>query len=119
MPINHFQFDGNLGRDAELKQVAGKDVCSFSVPVKKGWGDKQKTFWVRCTLWGNFAKTLYPYLKKGTYVSGNGEVSISEWEKDGANKFQIEVDVRQLSVPKSSTPASHVEEQSTGNDVPF
>lgn len=83
--MNLFSFTGNLGKDAEVKHLqSGTALCEFSVAVKSGYGDKEKTNWVRCVMFGNKAGGQLPqYLRKGTQVAVSGELELQEWE--GAN----------------------------------
>lgn len=80
--MNLFTFTGNLGKDAEVKYMPnGNAVCEFSVAVKSGYGDKEKTNWVRCAMFGKKADGQLPsYLTKGTQVAVSGELELQEWE---------------------------------------
>jgi len=81
---------GNLGRDPEHRTTQGGDeVCSFSVGVKQGWGEKSSTNWFRCTVWGKRARTISDHLRKGSKVTVNGELSIGEYE--GKPQYEIRV----------------------------
>ena len=82
--INLFIASGNLGRDMEIFFTAnGKCIGTFSLPVKSGWGDNEKTSWVRCKLLGDRAEKLSPFLLKGLKVTVTGRFELEEWEKDG------------------------------------
>ncbi len=92
-------FTGNLGRDVEVRHTnAGKAIASFALAVKSGWGDNQKTMWVRCVLFGKRAEGgLIQYLTKGTQVAVSGEMSLNEWtDKDGNAKQTLECKVGEL-----------------------
>ncbi|MDE9590385.1 single-stranded DNA-binding protein, partial [Xenorhabdus bovienii] len=53
MAINTIIVSGNLGKDCEQRWTpAGKPVSSFSLPVKQGYGDHEKTTWVICKMFG-------------------------------------------------------------------
>lgn len=79
--MNVFSFTGNLGGDAEVKQVSGTTLCKFSVAVKSGFGDKATTMWIGCDIWGKQAEGKLPeYLKKGQQVAVSGELSSREHE---------------------------------------
>ena len=39
-------FTGNVGRDAEIKEVAGKQVVKFAVACKQG--KDEPAIWVNC-----------------------------------------------------------------------
>jgi single-strand DNA-binding protein len=110
--MNKFIFTGNLGKDAEVKVTqSGMSVCSFSVAVKSGYGDKQKTTWANCALFGKRAEGQLPqYLKKGAQVAISGELTLDEWEgKDGTAQKSIKINVDDLDLiggkPEGSAPA--------------
>jgi len=91
--MNKFLFTGNLGKDAEVRFTADqKAICTFSVAVKSGYGDKEKANWVNCVLFGARASGRLPgYLVKGSQVAISGELSIDEWEKDGVKNKAVKV----------------------------
>jgi single-strand DNA-binding protein len=93
---------GNLGRDAETRQVGSTTVCNFSVGAnlsfKKSDGSiVERTEWVRCTLWGRFAEAMAPHLKKGTGVLVSGEPKTHEYEdRDGNKRSSTDLQVDKL-----------------------
>jgi len=77
---------GNLGGDAELRYTKdGKPVLSWSLATDYGWGDNQRTIWYRCSLWGDRAEKLKPYLLKGKALLVEGILTEPQpWQgKDG------------------------------------
>ncbi len=71
---------GNLGKDAIVNNVNGKNVINFSVAHTEKYKDaqgnqKDRTVWVECAYWTD-RTAIAPYLKKGTsvYVEGNPDV---------------------------------------------
>lgn len=108
--MNVFTFTGNLGRDAEVRHTqSGTTVCSFSVAVKSGYGDREKTSWIRCNLWGKRAESGLPqYLTKGQQVAVSGELTVSEYEaQDGTKRTNVEVRVNDVSlIGGSGAPAA-------------
>jgi single-strand DNA-binding protein len=81
--LNRYQFIGNLGADATVRQLDGSTRCaiSFNVAVTEKWknqrGEQQeKTSWVACTLWREADKTgIAQYLRKGQMVLVEGQPS--------------------------------------------
>lgn len=72
---------GYLSRDPELSTTPGGDeVCRLNVPVKQGWGDREKTNWFRVSIWGKRAKTVSEQCRKGTKVTVTGELEIGEYQ---------------------------------------
>ena len=96
--MNVFTFNGNLGADVEIKQTqGGTSVASFPVAVKSGYGDNEKTTWVRCALFGKRAEGgLIQYLVKGTKVAISGELTLEQWESNGEKKSALKVSVDKI-----------------------
>ena len=93
---------GNLGGDAETRYTqSGKAVTGFSVAITSGWGDRKKTTWVQCILWGRDSEPhgLTPYLNKGKQIAFQGEVFLEEWQaQDGSKQKTLKCTVRDLSL---------------------
>ncbi|QDP48194.1 MAG: putative single-stranded DNA-binding protein [Prokaryotic dsDNA virus sp.] len=96
--MNNWNFTGNLGNPAEVKTLpSGSTVCEFSVAVKSGYGDKEKTNWVRCAMFGKKAEGQLPsYLQKGTQVAISGELELQEWEGQNGKGAALSVRVENL-----------------------
>ena len=81
MGMNLLVVSGNLGRDAQVRDAGGTNVCGFSVAAKSGYGDKEQTIWVDCSIWGKQAEGRLPeFLKKGKKVTVAGEMGTREHE---------------------------------------
>lgn len=96
---NVFSFCGTVGKDAEVRYTpSGQAVLSVNVANNVGFGDKQKTNWVRAVLWGKRAEgNLASYLLKGQQVFISGELTVNEYTKnDGTKGFQLEVNANIL-----------------------
>jgi len=81
---------GNLGKDAVMNTVSGKNVINFTVAHTEKFKDaqgnqKDKTVWVDCAYWTE--KTgIAPYLKKGTQVYVEGQPDVRTYTtKEGVN----------------------------------
>ena len=97
--MNNWSFTGNLGKNAEVRfTTSGMAICSFPVAVKSGYGDKEKTTWVICALFGKRAEGKLPeYLIKGAQVAISGESFLDEWEdKEGLKRSTLKVNVNSL-----------------------
>jgi len=91
---NVFSFTGTIGRDAEVRTTpSGQTVLNVAVANNIGFGDRQKTIWVRVALWGKRAEgKLQNYLKKGQQVFVSGELSQNEYKaNDGTTKTNLEL----------------------------
>jgi single-strand DNA-binding protein len=97
------QVIGNLGRDAVVKDVNGKNVINFSVAHTERYKDsqgnqKERTTWVECAYWTD--KTgVAPYLLKGqtVYVEGAPEAdAYLNKENQAAATLRMRVQTIQL-----------------------
>ena len=124
---NVFSFTGTVGRDAEVRYLqSGAAILTVTVANNVGFGDKQKTNWVRVNVWGKRAEgQLKDYLLKGQQVFVSGELSTSEYEaKDGSGtKFSLELNANIIDlVGKKSEGGQQQAPQpklQTTNDTPY
>ena len=137
--MNSWNFTGNLGRDAEQRFApSGTAVVSFSVGVKTGFGDKEKTTWANCAMFGKRAEAVAAYLKKGTLVGVVGEVNNREYQdKEGQKRYSLDVRVNDLTLlggksdrsesapsqpkqaPRNAQGAPKTSFDGMGDDIPF
>lgn len=88
---------GNVGRDAELKEVNDTQVASFSLAVSTG---RDETLWINCAVWGKRASTAAEYLKKGSKITVVGSGKMREFQKkDGSTGSSVECAVQQFTLP--------------------
>jgi single-strand DNA-binding protein len=88
--MNNITIAGQLGRDAELKNVNNDKVLSFSVADSQG--KEKPAIWWNCAIWGKRAELLEPYLKKGQAVTVAGKISQREYtDKDGIKRTAMEI----------------------------
>jgi single-strand DNA-binding protein len=113
---------GTTGKDAEYKNANGSDLCSFSVAVNSGWGDKKVTTWFDVSNWGKGAQGLANILVKGSKVALTGELSTRE--HNGKTYLQV----RANGVTIQGTPQGDSRPDSQGSapsaadlddDIPF
>jgi single-strand DNA-binding protein len=74
------QVIGNLGKDALVNNVNGKNVINFTVAHTERFKDaqgnqKDRTTWVDCAYWTD-RTAVAPYLKKGTQVFVEGQPDV-------------------------------------------
>lgn len=74
---------GHVTKDAQTRTVniAGVPtlVTDFTVAVNEGYGDSQKTDFVRCSVWRERGAKMAKYLTKGRAVTIKGAVSAQAW----------------------------------------
>jgi single-strand DNA-binding protein len=104
--MNNLSITGRLTRDSEQRYLPdGTAVLSFSVANNTGYGDKQKTDYFNCSLFGKRADgKLHEYLRKGQEVAISGEVSLNEYQtKEGEKKASLRVRVNDITLVGSSS----------------
>ena len=96
--MNTITVAGNLGKDAEIRNMPNGDpVASFSVADSQG-RDKPSIWW-NCQIFGKRAQALAPYLLKGQQVTVVGSVTEREWvDKDGGKRKSMDVRVQELAL---------------------
>lgn len=109
--MNVLNAIGNIGQDATTRFTAkGDAITDFSFALQSGYGDKQVTTWLRCSVWGKRGETLAPMLTKGTRIGITGELTNRKYfDKQGAEKYSLEVrvsDVTLLGTKDASTGSS-------------
>jgi len=99
--INSLNAIGRVGRDAEMRYMPdGTAVAGFSFALTSGYGQKQVTTWLNCSIFGKRSETLAPMLLKGTQIGITGEVLLREYtDKDGAKRSILECRVNDVTLP--------------------
>jgi single-strand DNA-binding protein len=85
-----------LSSDPDVRFIpSGKAVLNFNAASNVGFGDKQTTLWLRCTVWNNPEK-LAEFLSKGSQCVVSGELSQREYESNGEKRTSLELNVHSL-----------------------
>ncbi len=130
MAINVITISGNVGKDAVVRVTPnGKHIATFSLPVKTGYGENEKTSWLQCKLFGAMAEKLSQGIVKGAKVTVSGEFVVEEWTKqDGSQAQTPTILVRDIDLPPKNAGSSSTQRsngKSTGqseqydSDIPF
>ena len=88
---------GNLGRTPETKVTPdGTFVANFSIASNSvrntPQGAVKKTDWFRVTAFGNQAKTLAKYVKKGSKLLVQGKLTFNPWlDREGAPQVSADL----------------------------
>jgi single-strand DNA-binding protein len=107
--MNSLNAIGNIGQSAELKYLPdATPVAQFSFALQAGYGDKQVTTWLRCSIFGKRAETLTPMLLKGTRIGITGELTNRPYtDKQGVEKYSLELRVSDVTLLGSKSDAVH------------
>ena len=120
--MNVFTFVGRLGKDCRVTS-GSTTMCSFPVAVRSGYGEREQTLWIDCTLFGKRAEGRLPeYLVKGAQVAVSGELGTREY--DGKTYLTCRVNDLDLVGDKrdsgpQQTRASAPKKPDLDDDIPF
>ena len=71
---------GNLGHSASVRSVdtarGAQPVVNFSLAVKIGYGEQERTQWYDCHWWGDRAERVSQWLSRGRRVVVEGRRTI-------------------------------------------
>jgi len=88
--MKNLTIAGGLTRDAELRRTNdGDPILSFSVAVDDGYGDKKRTIYFDCAMFGKRGEKIAGFLVKGQKVCVSGELSTRE--HDGKTYLTVRV----------------------------
>ena len=99
MNFNECIFAGRLTRDAEIREVNGTNVVSFTVAVNRSFtkknGEKsEKSLFMDCELWGPAAQIVADRGSKGATILLRGPLEQDNYEaKDGTKRTRFKVRV--------------------------
>jgi len=95
---------GNLTADVELVGE-NKNVASFTVVSDESYKDKNNNQIVeekefhQCVAFGNTAKYLSKWARKGSLVDVEGKLSTRKWQdKQGNDRYSTQIKVRELQI---------------------
>ena len=96
---------GNLGSNARIKNINGKDYVSFDVAHEEKDGTGKKTIWVSVLWYGN-GGNMMKWLTSGAKVFIRGRLSVSVYtsQKTGQTNASLSVmanEVQMCSFPKA------------------
>ena len=110
MSINRVIISGNLTRDVEVRRTqSGMVIASFGVAVNERRKNNQTGEWedytnfVDCSMFGNRADKISPYLVKGTKVAIGGKLRYSQWKRDDQKRSKLEVIVDEIEFMSKSS----------------
>lgn len=121
------QVIGNLGADAEMKEINGKQYSAFRVAATS----RNETTWV--SILYNYRENLHKYLIKGqqVFVQGEGRVNLYTSKNDGKTSADLSVLASMLQLCGSKTadqspiqakrmpPQAQPQQQEFKSDLPF
>lgn len=113
--VKNITIVGNVGKDAVNRETNGNSVTSFSVAVQDGFGDKKRTLWFDCSIWGSRGEKLAQHITKGTRVWVSGDLGTREHE----GKTYLTVRVNDVTLMGSGTGKVETGTQSSSANKSF
>ena len=106
--VNKVILIGNLGADPELRYTqTQKPVAKISVATTKKYNGNETTQWHTVILWEKLAELANSYLKKGSKVYVEGELTYRTYDKqDGSKGYSTEIIGQQMRNLTPRDPAS-------------
>lgn len=103
--INKVILMGRLTKDPELRYTNNKTpVCSFTIAVNNGYGEKQQTDFINCVAWNKTAEFVTKYFTKGKMIIVIGRITTRSWEtQDGKRAYATEVIANEVNFGESKT----------------
>lgn len=118
--MNLVIISGRLGRDVELRYTGGgKAVANFSIATQSGEGANKITTWIPVVVWETLAERAQQELKKGSFTTVTGRLTIREWQnKEGQKQKTTEVIASSLGFP-SEFGSSSSGQKPTPSEQPY
>ena len=87
--MNRVIFCGRTTKDIEMRYSQGENsmaIGRFSIAIDSGYGDKKKTSFFNCTIFGKQAEAFERYVPKGTKVLLECEANQNQYTDKNGNK---------------------------------
>ena len=100
--MNKVFINGNLTKDMDVKVLQnGNYVGKFTIANTVGYGDKKKTYFIPCTLFGKRVESLEKILVTGAGVSVEGQLDYTSVKDEQGNwKNYTNVIVTEIEITK-------------------
>ena len=100
--MNKVFINGNLTKDMDVKVLSnGNYVGKFTIANTVGYGDKKKTYFIPCTLFGKRVESLEKILLTGAGVSVEGQLDYTSVKDEQGNwKNYTNVIVTEIEITK-------------------
>ena len=98
--MNKVLLVGNLVKDVEVRYTTTESaVARFTIAINRETKNKDGNYdadYINCVSFGERAKSLSEYLKKGTKVSVEGHIQTGSYEKDGKKVYTTDIVVEKI-----------------------
>ena len=98
--MNKVLLVGNLVKDVEVRYTTSDNaIARFTIAINREVKNKDGNYdadYINCVSFGERAKSLSQYLKKGTKVSVEGHIQTGSYEKDGKKVYTTDIVVEKI-----------------------
>lgn len=98
--MNKVLLVGNLVKDVEVRYTTSDSaVARFTIAINRETKNKDGNYdadYINCVSFGERAKAVSEYLKKGTKVSVEGRIQTGSYEKDGKKVYTTDIVVEKI-----------------------
>jgi len=120
---------GNIGQDAEVREVNGRYAINFSIAHNRKWTDsdgvkRENTTWFSCAIWKESREKtkIAEYLKAGQIVLVEGSPEVRTYKnKDGQTIAALNINVIEVNFAGSvrRDESKNNQSEANGTDDPF
>lgn len=91
--MNRANLIGNLTKDPELRTTPqGISVCSFTIAINRGFGDKKDVDYIPIVTWRGLADNCAKFLAKGRKVGVSGRIQVRSYDaNNGERRYVTEI----------------------------
>lgn len=91
--MNRAILIGNLTKDPELRTTPqGISVCSFTIAINRGFGDKKEVDYIPIVTWRGLADNCAKFLGKGRKVGVSGRIQVRSYDaNNGERRYVTEI----------------------------
>ena len=124
--MNLFVFEGNLTRDVEIRYSQGENATAIArtgVALRRRFKNAEGKYdadFVNLVAFGKNAEFLSKYFKKGSGITGKGEIrSGSYTNKDGVKVYTTDVNIIEVEFPASRGSSDNADTSAKPQDDSF
>ena len=118
--MNKVIFCGRTTKDIEMRYSQGENsmaIGRFSIAIDNGYGDKKKTNFFNCTIFGKQAEAFEKYVPKGTKVLLECEANQNQYTDKNGNKVNsVDFIVKSFEFCESKSQSNSQPQPTPSND---
>ncbi len=111
--MNKVIAKGRLTKNIERQTtVNNKTVVQFTLAINEGYGENQKTNFIKCEAWNALAENLSKYCEKGSLLLIEGRIKTESYnDQNGQKKSTFKVIVQNIEFLDNKKNKPYIEEK--------